>query len=169
MACSLDTQTCACRCTRVHVVRLAHIPLVCHLARYEVALIGATAKRTALPSPPHPWVLAACGWVILTIASLVAYYAAVLPDPRDAGVFKQPPNLTILARGGEFIGERGMRRAYVPYKDIPPDLVKAVLATEDRRFFYHFGLDPIGLLRASAGIGAQAKSSRAAPRSRSSS
>ncbi len=95
-----------------------------------------------------PWVLAAGGWVILTIASLVAYYAAVLPDPRDAGVFKQPPNLVILARGGEFIAERGMRRGYFSYKDISPDLVKALLVTEDRRFFYHFGIDPVGLLRA---------------------
>ncbi len=61
-----------------------------------------------------------------------------------------PPNLTILARDGEFIAERGMRRDYVPFKDLPPLLIKAVLATEDRRFFYHFGLDPIGLLRAAA-------------------
>jgi penicillin-binding protein 1A len=95
-----------------------------------------------------PWVLAAGGWIILTLATLVAYYAAVLPDPRDAVNFKQPPNLTILARGGEFIAERGMRRGYVQYKDISPHLVQALLATEDRRFFYHFGFDPIGLLRA---------------------
>lgn len=97
-----------------------------------------------------PWVLIAVGWVAITIASLAAYYAAILPDPRQAMVFRLPPNLTILARGGEFIAERGMRRAYVPYNDISPSLIKALLATEDRRFFYHFGLDPIGLLRAAS-------------------
>ena len=97
-----------------------------------------------------PWVLVAFGWIALTIASVIAYYATILPDPRNAMVLRLPPNLTILARGGEFIAERGMRRAYVPYKDIPPLLIKAVLVTEDRRFFYHFGLDPVGLARAAS-------------------
>ncbi len=87
-------------------------------------------------------------WAGITLASITAFYASVFPDPRKAMIVNVPPNLTILARGGEFIAERGMRRAYVPYKDIPPHLIKAVLATEDRRFFYHFGLDPAGLARA---------------------
>jgi penicillin-binding protein 1A len=97
-----------------------------------------------------PWVLVALGWIALTLASIVAYYASILPDPRAAMALRLPPNLTILARGGEFIAERGMRRAYVTYKDIPPLLIKAVLVTEDRRFFYHFGLDPVGLARAAS-------------------
>ncbi|MFZ1110583.1 MAG: PBP1A family penicillin-binding protein [Rhodomicrobium sp.] len=95
-----------------------------------------------------PWVLVAFGWVALIVVSVIAYYAAILPDPRKAMALRLPPNLTILARDGEFIAERGMRRGYVAHKDIPPNLIKAVLATEDRRFFYHFGLDPIGLARA---------------------
>ncbi len=95
-----------------------------------------------------PWVLVAFGWVAILLASVVAYYAAILPDPRKAMALRLPPNLTILSREGDFIAERGMRRAYVPFKDIPPHLVKAVLVTEDRRFFYHFGLDPVGLARA---------------------
>jgi len=80
-----------------------------------------------------PWVLIAAGWLALTLVTLIAFYAAVLPDPRQAMLFRLPPNLTILARGGEFIAERGMRRAYVPYNDVPSHLIKAVLATEDRR------------------------------------
>ena len=98
-----------------------------------------------------PWLLVAFVWVGLTLTSIIAYYASVLPSPkqaRQAMILRLPPSLTILARGGEYIGERGMQRAYIPYKDIPPVVIKAVLATEDRRFFYHFGLDPIGLLRA---------------------
>lgn len=95
-----------------------------------------------------PWVIIAMAWVTLTLAGFVAYYAAVLPDPRIAGTLKLAPSLTIVARGGEFIAERGMRRGYVPYQDIPRYLIKAVVATEDRRFFYHFGFDPLGLLRA---------------------
>jgi penicillin-binding protein 1A len=95
-----------------------------------------------------PWVIVAIVWCGITLASVTAFYASVFPDPRQAMILNVPPNLTILARGGEFIAERGMRRAYVPYKHLPPYLIKAVLATEDRRFFYHFGVDPVGLVRA---------------------
>jgi penicillin-binding protein 1A len=97
-----------------------------------------------------PWVILAIGWIIITLFCVAAYYASVVPDPRAAMILNLPPNLTILTRDGEFIAERGMRRGYVPLKDIPPHLVKAVVATEDRRFFYHFGLDPIGLARAAS-------------------
>jgi penicillin-binding protein 1A len=97
-----------------------------------------------------PWVVVAMGWIIITLFCVASYYASVVPDPRAAMILNLPPNLTILTRDGEFIAERGMRRGYVPLKDIPPHLVKAVIATEDRRFFYHFGLDPIGLARAAS-------------------
>jgi penicillin-binding protein 1A len=95
-----------------------------------------------------PWVIVAIIWFGITLASVTAFYASVFPDPRQAMILNVAPNLTILARGGEFIAERGMRRAYVPYQDMPSYLIKAVLATEDRRFFYHLGIDPAGLARA---------------------
>src|SRR5262249_27223701 len=41
-----------------------------------------------------------------------------------------------------------MRAGDVALKDISPTLIKAVLSIEDRRFRYHFGVDPIGILRA---------------------
>ncbi len=97
-----------------------------------------------------PWLLVTAAWIAITLVSVASYYASILPDPRDAMTINVPPNITILARGGEFIGERGMRRAYAPYKDISPNLIKAVLAAEDRRFFYHFGIDPRALLRAAS-------------------
>lgn len=95
-----------------------------------------------------PWVIVAIAWAVVTLVSVASYYASVMPDPSQAMILNVPPNLTILARGGELIAERGMRRAYVPYKEIPAHLVQAVLAAEDRRFFYHIGIDPLGLLRA---------------------
>ena len=41
-------------------------------------------------------------------------------------ILRLPPSLTILARGGEYIGERGMRAPMFPTR-IPPALIKAVL------------------------------------------
>jgi penicillin-binding protein 1A len=52
---------------------------------------------------------------------------------------------------GEIIGQRGIRQDdAIPLEDIPPQLIKAVLATEDARFFEHFGVDIIGTFRAAA-------------------
>ena len=52
---------------------------------------------------------------------------------------------------GEIIGQRGIRQDdAIPLEDIPPHLIKAVLATEDARFFDHFGVDIIGTFRAAA-------------------
>ncbi|MDI3298789.1 MAG: transglycosylase domain-containing protein [Bacillota bacterium] len=38
--------------------------------------------------------------------------------------------------------------AYVPYSRIPSSLIKAVVDTEDSRFWHEFGVDPVGLVRA---------------------
>lgn len=39
-------------------------------------------------------------------------------------------------------------RREVPLSQLPPALVRAVIVTEDRRFYEHGGIDPIGILRA---------------------
>ena len=41
-----------------------------------------------------------------------------------------------------------MDGAAVPFKELPPYLPKAFIAIEDRRFYSHYGVDPIGLVRA---------------------
>src|SRR5215831_15303328 len=40
------------------------------------------------------------------------------------------------------------RRIFVPLAQMPQTLRDAVIATEDRRFYYHWGIDPIGIARA---------------------
>ena len=57
--------------------------------------------------------------------------------------------VTFLDRYGNQIGHRGViHEASVPVEDLPDYFVKAVLATEDRRFFDHYGIDVFGLFRA---------------------
>ncbi|MCA3555290.1 transglycosylase domain-containing protein [Aestuariivirga sp.] len=57
--------------------------------------------------------------------------------------------VTFTTADGEIIGRRGIRQDdAIPLTDIPPHMIKAVLATEDARFFEHFGVDVIGTLRA---------------------
>jgi len=58
-------------------------------------------------------------------------------------------SVVFLDRYGKRIGERGIRQDESTKLDNLPDhLIKAVLATEDRRFFEHFGIDIFGLSRA---------------------
>ena len=57
--------------------------------------------------------------------------------------------VTFLDRYGNVVGHRGIiHEDSVPIDQLPDHLVKAVLATEDRRFFEHFGIDFLGLFRA---------------------
>jgi penicillin-binding protein 1A len=57
--------------------------------------------------------------------------------------------VTFLDRYGQEAGQRGIRHDdKVSFDELPPNLIHAVIATEDRRFFEHFGIDLIGTLRA---------------------
>jgi penicillin-binding protein 1A len=57
--------------------------------------------------------------------------------------------VTFLDRYGNEIGHRGIiHEDSVPIDELPDHLIKAVLATEDRRFFDHWGIDFLGLSRA---------------------
>jgi penicillin-binding protein 1A len=86
--------------------------------------------------------------MVLLIVGAVAVYSYFATDPLKAGLSQNPATLTILSEGGDVITEKGLRRTHVRYEQMPRHLIDAVLATEDRRFYWHFGFDPIGIVRA---------------------
>ena len=89
-----------------------------------------------------------CGGVI-AVAGLFAYYASQLPPIDQLAVPKRPPNIAILAADGSLIANRGdTGGAAVHLSELPPYLPKAFVAIEDRRFYEHFGIDPVGIARA---------------------
>jgi penicillin-binding protein 1A len=90
----------------------------------------------------------ACAWAALVLGGAFLYFVARLPDPILLTLDDRPPNLTILASDGTMLAERGLRRGYVRLDRLPPYLPQAVIATEDRRFYNHLGVDPVGLVRA---------------------
>ncbi|MGZ5849716.1 MAG: transglycosylase domain-containing protein, partial [Methyloceanibacter sp.] len=60
-------------------------------------------------------------------------------------------SVTFLDRFNNEIGKRGLLRDdSVPLDEIPDFMIKATLATEDRRFYEHFGVDVMGTFRALA-------------------
>ncbi len=94
------------------------------------------------------WGIICTLWGGLAAGALTLFIMASVPDPLVASLDTRPPNLTILAADGTVMAERGLRRGHVRLKQLPPHLINAVLATEDRRFYSHFGVDPLGLARA---------------------
>jgi penicillin-binding protein 1A len=83
------------------------------------------------------------------IAMLVLAIPAFREVDEGGWLNKGQFSVTFLDRYGNEIGKRGIRHDdAVPLEDIPDYLIKATLATEDRRFFDHFGVDVIGTMRA---------------------
>ncbi len=91
-----------------------------------------------------------CGvWCFIGVAGLIAWNAAQLPPIDQLAVPKRPPNIAIMAEDGSLLANRGdTGGAAVRLADLPPYLPKAFVAIEDRRFYQHMGLDPVGILRA---------------------
>ena len=84
------------------------------------------------------------GLVLMMMLALPAW-EATRGDWRAVGEY----SVTFLDRYGNEIGKRGVKRnESVPLDEMPDYLIKAVLATEDRRFFSHFGIDVMGTIRA---------------------
>ena len=76
------------------------------------------------------------------------YVAPTLPKAEDLRHIKIAVPLQVFSRDGRLIAEYGdIKRTPVAYEDIPPLLIKAVLAAEDEHFFEHAGVDYRGVLR----------------------
>jgi penicillin-binding protein 1A len=89
----------------------------------------------------------------LGTAALVLMLALAVPAFRDTAdddwLKKSELAVTFLDRYGNEVGTRGIRHNdSVPLDEFPDNLIKAVLATEDRRFYDHFGIDVAGIARA---------------------
>jgi len=91
-----------------------------------------------------------CGvWGVIALGAAFAYYASQLPPIDQLAIPKRPPDIQILGVDGSVLADRGdTGGAAVRLGDLPPYLPKAFVAIEDRRFYYHFGVDPVGILRA---------------------
>ncbi|CAA7613144.1 Membrane carboxypeptidase [Candidatus Terasakiella magnetica] len=95
------------------------------------------------------WVLTLMIWVGIGLGGVVAYYAIDLPDIDRMTAQTRRPSVVFQSVEGEVFAAFG--DLYGEPLDLPemsPFIIQAVLATEDRRFFSHWGFDPIGLARA---------------------
>ncbi len=85
----------------------------------------------------------------IVVGLLVMYFAQTLPDIHDLNTIRKQQGITITTEDGRVVSNYGdVYGEYVPYDKLPKTLIQAVVATEDRRFFVHGGIDIWGILRA---------------------
>ncbi len=87
------------------------------------------------------------------LAGLIVMLALAVPAFRETAdddwLKKSDLAVSFLDRYGNPIGSRGIKHNdSIPLEDFPDNLIKATLATEDRRFYDHFGIDIAGTARA---------------------
>jgi penicillin-binding protein 1A len=136
---------------------MARAPQIAADERRQVA-----AQRRRPPRAPQPrpkrrgwgrrlakWLLIIGVWGVLALAVTVLWFAWDLPRPEDALDASRRPSLTledrsgaVFANFGDVVGEP-LRLA-----QMSPFLPEAAVAVEDRRFYSHYGIDVVGILRA---------------------
>src|SRR5229473_5758208 len=90
-------------------------------------------------------------WALIAALGSIAFVVSTLPPIQSLEVPKRPPTVEIVGLDGRPLTMRGeMSGMDVSIKELPPYLPRAFVAIEDRRFYSHFGVDPIGLARALA-------------------
>jgi len=98
---------------------------------------------------PAKWLLIISIWLGLGLGIVTAWYAWDLPDIARLETPERRPAITLTTAGGSVFARYGDHHGGpVAFRELPPHLVQAVIATEDRRFFRHGGFDPWAVIRA---------------------
>ncbi len=95
--------------------------------------------------------LGAIAVALFGLVGVYIYFATTLPTLPDLATYHETAATTTMIRAwdGTPLGELAAeRREILPFEKVPPMLVDAFLAAEDRRFYEHGGLDFRGIARA---------------------
>ena len=85
--------------------------------------------------------------------AVILYLAPALPPVEQLRDVKLQTPLKVFSAEGTLIGEFGeQKRTPINYDQIPKQFIHAILSAEDDNFFNHYGVDPLGLLRAGSQI-----------------
>ena len=106
-------------------------------------------KKRSLSVRLFKWLVILALWGGIFAVFVLGWFAKDLPDITRAAKFDRRPSITILAADGSIVARYGETKGRsVTVSDVPSDLIHAVLATEDRRFYSHPGIDILGVSRA---------------------
>jgi penicillin-binding protein 1A len=97
------------------------------------------------------WSLVLGLWGMIGFAGVFALAVFHLPPIQSLEIPNRPPSIEIVGVDGKPLVTRGeMHGATVTLTELPPYLPNAFVAIEDRRFWSHWGIDPLGVVRATA-------------------
>ncbi|GJD28870.1 Biosynthetic peptidoglycan transglycosylase [Methylobacterium adhaesivum] len=101
-------------------------------------------KRVALDATSEAVTLGTGGAVLMLALAQSAFHLT-----SDNWLKTQDLAVTFLDRYGTEVGRRGIKHDdSLKLDDFPDIMIKALVSTEDRRFYEHWGIDPIGTARA---------------------
>ena len=88
-------------------------------------------------------------WALLAVFATTGYLFVNLDKQGLFNIPEREPGIMLLAADGSVLAERGAFFGdAVRIDELPPYVPQAIIAIEDRRFYSHFGIDPIGIARA---------------------
>ena len=95
------------------------------------------------------WALVLMLWVGIGGVGAVVWVGAHLPPIQSLEIPKRPPSIEIVDASGQPLARRGDKAgAPLALNEMPAYVPRAFIAIEDRRFYHHFGVDPLGIGRA---------------------
>src|SRR3954463_3648360 len=98
--------------------------------------------------------LFAAGTILFVVAiagaaGMLWHYSKDLPDYSQLQDYEPPVMTRVHASDGSLVAEyANQRRLYIPIQAVPRMVINAFLAAEDKNFYEHGGIDPVGIVRA---------------------
>jgi penicillin-binding protein 1A len=90
-------------------------------------------------------------WAVIAVMGAIAFIVGTFPPIQSLEIPERPPTVEIVGSDGQLLATRGeMSATDVAIEELPAYLPRAFIAIEDRRFYVHVGIDPVGLSRAAA-------------------
>ena len=109
---------------------------------------GAGRSRSVIGRAVY-WGAVGSLWAVIALIGGIVWVGMHLPPIQSLEIPKRPPSFQIVDVNGRVLATRGdMGGAAVSLKELPRYVPQAFVAIEDRRFYQHYGIDPIGVTRA---------------------
>jgi penicillin-binding protein 1A len=107
-------------------------------------------KKAGKRNPAWRYSLITAGvWILLAGAVLFSHWISQLPDTSNLLAYAPSQVITLVDVKGRTIARRGLVQGeQVQVGELPEHVTNAFIAIEDRRFRWHFGIDPWGTMRA---------------------
>ncbi len=113
-------------------------------------MVGPRRKsKKSFFKPLLKWFALMCIWGALFLSGIVLWFGSELPDIEELSKLPRHPSILVFDNRNQILASYGdLYGNPIRAEELPPHVVNALLAIEDRRFYHHWGIDPIGMVRA---------------------